>query len=688
MTDLQEAPAPAVPHLRRKGAERAAAALLPACIGVWTAAEIMHAVHVAPLDIGLGTAALAGLAYGKDSRSAATGLLLAGLWSAAAAKFGPLADPGLYYPLTGAWAVLTFCGWRWVRRHPAVVAAREKRNAAADWLDRRSRWGLHRTHLLDFEPTRLGERYVIDTRGTGKRASAIERSDTAERIAEDEMLPVSRVRVTRHRLAGRVEISIRRTDPWARPIPHPVLDGDPEIDLSGPYSARRPAVIGQDPETGDPLELLLCDEKGGRNVSVVGIKGAGKTVMLSDISERVTAASDALLIRLNLSIKGDAEASMWAPACHLTALGRSQRTRALKVLRVINGIIEWRSQQPRLTADFIPSRGNPLLVLIIDEVDAAAEIPAIRAELKQIASKGREFGVSVVRAGQRGTADWTGGADIRSQDDVFCLGMVNRSSEAMHAAGDLGLSMPDMASYGEGRPGVWMVAELGAGHRAGRTFNLKEPADISRIVAERARSQPDLQPELRAFLGKSYEELLSTDVFARWARSSQDGRPVTAHPRPDMPEPGPAKAAAVPVPVLTGDPLAAYEREAEDALPDELRARWLRQGERLDETRRILEETAKADLPDIPHEQQVAYAEAQWKALGEETVIPADHQEPMLRLLAAGTTISEVAGTLGVTKWTARTYLERLRGEGRVRIEGEKRTARWLLSEPREGDAS
>jgi hypothetical protein len=43
---------------------------------------------------------------------------------------------------------------------------------------------------------------------------------------------------------------------------------------------------------------------------------------------------------------------------------------------------------------------------------------------------------------------------------------------------------------------------------------------------------------------------------------------------------------------------------------------------------------------------------------------------------------------LGVSKWTARTYLERLRGEGLVRMEGEKRTAKWLLAEPGGGDGS
>ena len=111
MTDMQDAPVQAPPALRRKRPERAARAVLPACAGVWTAAEIMHATGAPWVDIGLGTIATAGAVYGKGARSGAAWLLAAGAWSALAAKLGPLAGP--YLPVTDAWAVLSFCGWRW-----------------------------------------------------------------------------------------------------------------------------------------------------------------------------------------------------------------------------------------------------------------------------------------------------------------------------------------------------------------------------------------------------------------------------------------------------------------------------------------------------------------------------------------------------------------------------------------------
>jgi hypothetical protein len=699
MITSDEAEAVRAPEIRRDTPERAVRAFLPACAGIWTAAEIMHAAGVSGVDIALASLAVAGFAglrashntkdrkkARKHARHVAAGFAAAGGWLALATRLGPLAGP--YCTLTLTWAGASLAGWLWLRRHEVVVAARDWRNARTDWLANCRRWGLGGSHLLHHEQTRLGEMMIADVTGTGKRASQIVHGDLAERIAEERGLPVSRVQVKPHRIAGKVQISIREQDPWAHPITHPVLCEDPEIALAVPCTAKKPVAVGQDPETGAILPLSLWDERGGKNISIVGQKGAGKTVKLNCVSERVTAASDALMIRVNLSIKGLAEARRWGPACHLTAFGRHQQARALRVLRTVSKIIEWRSQQEYETDVFVPSPGDPLIVLIMDEIDAAAQVPAIRQQLEDIASKGREYGVTLIRAGQRGTAEWTGGGNVRANDDVFCIGMVNRRGEAMHAAGDLGLSMPDMATYGEGHGGVWVIAETGGDQHVGRTFMLKDPPDIARIVAERAHHQPDLKPELKSFLGESYENLLSTDVYAKWARDQQGPAPAVAHPRPDAaPEAVPDGNEPAPAAVATATSLDAYDREAEDFLDDDMRTRLRKMGERNAETRRIIEEAAAVPLPDIPHEDQVAHAAARWRQLGEATDIPDSAREILLSLLAAGTTISEVARTLEVTKWTARTYLERLRTEGLVRMEGEKRTARWLLTEPGGGDA-
>jgi hypothetical protein len=272
-----------------------------------------------------------------------------------------------------------------------------------------------------------------------------------------------------------------------------------------------------------------------------------------------------------------------------------------------------------------------------------------------------------------------------------------------------------MATYGDGRAGVWAIADLaGRGHLTGRSFDLSEPDDIRRIVADQADYQPDLQPELKAFLGKAYEDLLSTDVYARWARGR---RPAAAHPRPDAePQPeafpagldpgNPLHALAVlerDGVVKGGDPatsealaaalgiheaeqadVAAWGEELTAAVPDELRARWLKQGEKLAGIRRDLEETAKMDIPDISHDDQVAHAEAQWRQIGEKTVIPDAHRARLLELLAVKVSAAEVARVLEVTPWTARTYLERLRLDGLAQAVGKGRGAGWVAAQPPE----
>ena len=428
------------------------------------------------LDPALASLGAAGLAYGWCAHRGwswrtAGWIAAAGGWVSLAAAQGPLT--GWPYPaLTGIWGIGSLIAWYMARRHPAVVRSRDWRDARAGWLATCREWNLGGSHLLAHEYTRLGEAFDVDVTGTGRLASAIARSDLPERIAASRGLPRSRVNVTEGRLAGRIRISIRDRDPWAKPIGHPAVTASPEIELPERPSITDPFPVGQDPETGRPLTLLLCGPGGGRNINIVATLESGKTTLLACVSERVTACPDAIQFRINVSIKGDNERYLWAPACHLTALGPQQVNRALKVLKVVAGIVQWRSQQPKTTANWVPSPANPHVVLIIDEIDALAEVTQLRRLLEHISSKGREFGVTVIRSGQRGTAQWTGGGNVKAVDSMWCLGALNTSTEAMHAAGELGLRLPDVASYGEGRPGVWIFAERGGQWQGGRAWNL------------------------------------------------------------------------------------------------------------------------------------------------------------------------------------------------------------------------
>lgn len=689
MSEQEHAPA----ELGRSAAERAASAVLPGSGLVWTAAEIMHlAGQPGTAPVAVATALAATAAWGAAARwdrvpaQLPAWLGIAGGWTALAAAEGPLSG-WPYPPLTIIGAAIAGYAWWKAQHHEAVTGAREWRAQKAAWLGQSREWGLGGTHLLDYRETRLGEQYEFDTRGTRKRASAFGRGHE-EDIAEREGLPAEWVTIAKHRLAGRATLKIRRIDPWGKPPAHPALTGDPDGVLDGPCSIRRPVIIGEDPETGDPLEVPLWDEeRGAKNVNIVAMKGGGKTVLLNNLSERVTAAPNAVMVRVNPSLKGGAEAKRWGVACHLTALGTKQGSRAVQVLRAVGAVIEYRAQQDSDTDVFVPSPRDPLIVVIIDESDAVAKIAAARAEVDKIATKGREYGVALVRAGQRGTTDY-GSATTRSQDEVVCLGGVNRPGEAYHAAGNMGLTVPDMTSYGDGKPGVWLVIQ-GGSYRAGRTFLLKQPPDIYRIACERAFAQPELPAGCRAFLDErlkgQYDLLLSTDVFAQWAREQQGvTAPLADSPQPAAAEDGTAPAAA-PVATLTDqDVISSLDWEPD--MDDDTRRRLAEVDAKLGGVRKIIAETAALPKPpDVSPEALAASTAERWRQVGEQAQISPGHREILLGLLKSGTTIRAVAEALGVTTWTARTYLQKLRDEGAARLDGKGRGSLWRAPEP--GDA-
>jgi ATPase family associated with various cellular activities (AAA) len=688
---------------------------IPASCGMWTAGEILHAASVSGTYMGFGSAAFAAILYGAGrggthARQLAVTALLSGAWLTAAAEIGPLA--GHYCPLSIAWLAGTLIGYRLLRGHDVIRAKREWRKAKAAWLDEGPRYGLANSHLLDWEQTRLGEAMVVDVSGTGKRASSLIAGSLAEDIAQHEKLAVNRVRVTTAGIAGRIRISKRYIDPWKYPIPHPLLDGDPELDLPVPATIRGPLIVGQDPESGKPLTITLWDGDGAKNAFLVGIKGAGKTALLNCVRERLTAAADAVVFDINVwKAREDRD---WAPACDLTAIGAENRKRALVILRCANAAVLYRSAQPRDTSAFQPSASQPLIVVMIDEVDKLVKgndylAQGIRSELGKLVSAGRSEGVAVIMAGQRGTADWMGGSDTRSQIDVFCVGKVGRRGEMHHAAGDMGLMMPDMASYGEGHAGVWVIAELGGSCEAGRTFYLTEPPDLRRLASERASTQPPLEPGLVEHLGKAYATLKGRETVTA---SAPGATGATSAPTPSsnpLRQFGQTILAAADAGELGGDwadqveafraaeeieqrrereSIDALDAEVEETLPDDLRHTLRTIAERSAETRQLLADADAIRLPDVDPAKLAAARQERWDQVAAVSEVPAEAREKLLGLLAAGTTIRPAATALGVSVWTMRRWLERLRSEGVAWLDGEKRAARWRLTEHPEASES
>jgi hypothetical protein len=495
---------------------------LPAIPAVWTAAEVLHLASLPGMYPGMASVAAAGVAYGAGERRArdpeharmrgaevAAITASVGAWLTAGTVWGPLAGPD--HLLTIVYALGAGGGYWWARRHDALRAARARRDAAAEWRARKAAWhalaprlGLQGSHLLSEETTLLGDTRLIDVRGTGRRASQLASRDLAERIGELEMIPVGRIDVTADKIPGRLRISVRRTEPWANALTHPVLDpASPYAKYAEtPATCRKPIVIGGDPETGDPLRLTLWDEdEGGKVVLIAAKKGSGKTVLLSCITERVTACIDAQLLQINLSkVREDRR---WSPLAAASALGRDEIGKARRILQWVYDVIDARSKGGE-DARVQPTPETPLLVVKIDEVDVVAADEVCRMLLQRIASKCRSEGVCLIIAGQRATAQWMGGADLRANVDVVVLGRFARAAESRHATG-AEAEMPDMGAYGEGHPGVFLVTELGGGggYDRGRVFNLSAIPDIERIVTERAAARRPyvLEPALAGVAG-------------------------------------------------------------------------------------------------------------------------------------------------------------------------------------------
>ena len=535
---------------------------LPAIPAAWTAAEIMHMAAIPAVYPGMGAVAAAGLAYGIAARrqggqdgdddaekfSPAEVAILtgaAGGWLALGDAAGPLSGG---FPPWVSLGYLAAAGvaWLWLKMHPATRDARARKEAAelAAELDiqRKTEWhqlaamvGLRGSHLLKYEETYLGDRRLVDTRGTNKRASALATAHLAEHLAEIEGLPKGRVDVYPDAIAGRLWIDTRRIDPWRRPAMHPAASGelraDAEFAQFTPPKAtiREPVTIGIDPDTGSPLQVKLWDPRDGAKViTVIAKKGGGKTVLLDNLTERITACDDAVLIQVNLSKA--LEDRWWQLLAAASALD-GEANKALMILNFIDQLITHRPRGGRTTRVHQPTPEAPLYVLKLDEIDRLASIPDAKTLLQLISSKCRSEGVTLIMAGQRGTAQWTGGGDVQSQVDIAIYGKFARDSrERGHVAG-ADANLPSMSEYGEGHPGVFGVTDLPPEGEVdkGRTFYWGESsAGIQRLIAARARTRRplrQLEPALRA-LQPLWDAITSADAPA----SGYDdlGNPPTA----------------------------------------------------------------------------------------------------------------------------------------------------------------
>jgi hypothetical protein len=514
-------------------AERVPAVAVPA---VWTAAEITHAAaglgHFTPAAVvvsAAATLAAAGTGYGLGTARASgehrrlTGAELAaavtvtGGWFTVAAGLGPLAGPG--HLLSILYAAGALGGYAWLRTHEAVRAARKRREDAeakaaeerakrAEWHALAARVGLHGSHLMKPEPNNNGEVWVIDTYSAGVLASRVNCDELAQRLAGERHVPKSRVEVTPDpEWVYQLRILFRKDDPWKGGsaeafVWHPWASGDYDAEaafagLVPPAATiRDPVVIGVDPEAGTPLQFPLWDDKGAKRILVLAASGEGKSMLLDTIRERVTACEDARLLQINLS-KG-VEDSWWEPLTEASALASDPNppARAQAILDFATAGIEHRPRAAARKAgvrSHQPTPGEPLFVVMVDEVDKVIADPVRKQTLEMIESKCRSEGWALVMASQRAVQGWVS-TSLRANLTHFVWSKMRMSDLRAAMGGDF--DPPDMGAYGGNNKGIFAVCEMPAyremPYLRGRTFfwGNDSPGLVSLVAARAAVRRP------------------------------------------------------------------------------------------------------------------------------------------------------------------------------------------------------
>ena len=548
---------------------------LPLVLTAWPSAWVLHAVHVpgrAAIVAAIVAVLVTWLTWRRHQRGSLHPRLTAaeaaavaaaiGGWIAAAVTSGPLGWPA--HLLSWIYLAGAVFGYRWLRGHPAVLAARKRRDDHAEWTARKAEWhriahliGLGDFHLQSVTRTRLGEELLLASAPGSELATRVAANSRpyAEKFAHLRGLPYGRVDIRLTEYPGQLVIEVREKDPSVNgPVTHPALDADsPYRDwFPEPASIRDPVPIGVIPETGEPMELVLWDEEGGKAVGVYSMTGGGKTNMLDVLRERITAMDDAILVQLNAAGSGD-ELS-WEPLAAVTAAGLQAdnpdlRGRIIGALQWARHLIGERAQTAAHTGDsvFQPTRQDPAVVVMIDEIDETGNIEGATKLLEFLASKQRKSAVILVLAGQRATVQWTGGSGVRVNLSTVVYGMLARDSEARHAVGAEN-ELPDISGYSRGQAGyfgIYSVRQKKLTQR-GRTFYIGTLRDQQQKII--ARRDPAARPAL-----EGAGEIAAPALAAPREQAGSGLRERLAHVR-ELNEGRPLPAARGALPVVPGVP--------------------------------------------------------------------------------------------------------------------------------------
>jgi hypothetical protein len=427
------------------------------------------------------------------------------VWLAVAAHVGVFSGRVLLGYCVGA-VVL----WGAYVRCEVLSERRARRAAQIDWAKFAPAVGLEGAGLRETTQTRLGLRYTIDIRGTTKLASQWVKSDLPETWAGQRAMPTeARVVVERDpKHTGQILVEERSQNPWKATNGHPTLDTASEWKLPARRSIHDgPLEVGADPSTGAMLSLPIYVNKSCQHVMVVATTGGGKTTVVNDSIERVTACVDTLVWAIDTT-KGTLP-GIWRDAIDWGA-GVGETAKAMAILRAIKALIMERS---RLSdgENHHATPQAPLIYLVVDESGSMAESMPYRlaSEYKELQGfvdrSARSAGVSKVFISQRGVFQHTGTGDTRANASIRVCGRVTSETEMNYVIPDWqAAGAPNMATYAENHPGVVAIQAPGRRWEAGRAWDLSDFAAVRELARQRGAPKATLEPGVAALLGEPY----------------------------------------------------------------------------------------------------------------------------------------------------------------------------------------
>lgn len=373
------------------------------------------------------------------------------------------------------------------------------------WLARVVGTALEGSKVLVRRRTPFGERMRIDASQVRGLPSQLLGAAARESIAVRHRVPIERVQVRRDPSgdASQLVVEINHSNPWAGEVVHPLYPG---FRADQARSILDPIILGADPtehsEQARWIRFPIYTREGGRHILVLATTGGGKSGFVNVIVEHVTGCRDAEMVMMDAS-KGH-DAWRWRWACKRVHVGEEALGAIVAELESAVNLIRARAQARRLemamSASFTPSEQDKALLLVLDEADIVLGndtkgplAERARAAVKFILSKGRSEGVVLLLCAQRGTLDYLGRGDAKANASYRVLLRVAQTSETTFAFPDWrARGVPDMASYGEGRSGVFALVgpDIGTnGWRTGRACALYDHEIVEAIAMDRCRPE-------------------------------------------------------------------------------------------------------------------------------------------------------------------------------------------------------